>query len=98
MIVKENSKAYSSKRTLVQGQGFVDIAKGIVSYIAQNKDLIAKPMLRAVGNIGALGMTEVSKALIKKTAAEKIPAKKQLDPESMQILERLKIGRGIKQF
>ena len=93
MIVKQKSKAYSSKRTLIQGQGFVDILKGIGSYIAQNKDLIAKPMLGAVGDIAAFGMTEASKALIKKIAA-----KKQLDPESMQILERLKIGRGIKQF
>jgi len=35
MIVKERSKAYSSKRTMIHGQGFVDTLKGIGSYISQ---------------------------------------------------------------
>ena len=61
----------TSKRVMVYGYGFVDSLQNIGSYIAQNKDLIAKPMLSAVGEIGALALTEGSKALIKKLAAEK---------------------------
>ena len=95
MIVKQKNKAYSSKRTMVHGRGFVDTLKGIGSYVSQNKDLIAKPMLGAVGDIGALAMIEGSKALIRK-----IVASKQLDPESRQIIESLKIprGSGLKKF
>lgn len=96
MIVREKSKAYSSKRTLVHGRGFVDTLKGIGSYISQNKDLIAKPMLGAVGDVGAFAMMEASKALIRKMIAEK--HKGQLNPESRQIIESLKTGSGIKKF
>ena len=96
MIVKEKSKAYSSKRTMIHGQGFVDTLKGVGSYISQNKDLITKPMLGAVGEIGALAMVEGSKALMRKMTKEK--NKSQLDAESQQIIESLKFGSGIKKF
>lgn len=96
MIAREQRKAYSSKRTLVHGRRFVDTLKGIGSYVSQNKDLIAKPVLGAVGDIGAFAMTEASKALIRKMVAEK--NKGQLDPESRQIIESLKTGSGIKRF
>jgi hypothetical protein len=79
---------------MIHGQGFVDTLKGIGSYVYENKDLIAKPMLGAVGDIGAFAMAEASKALIRKIAAEK--QKEQLDPESRQIIENLKTGSGIK--
>ena len=96
MIVNQKSKAYSSKRTIIHGRGFVDTLKGIGSYVYQNKDLIAKPMLGAAGDIGALAMVEATKALIRKAAA------KRRDPESEQILESLLVpratGSGIKRF
>ena len=60
MIVNQKSKAYSSKRTTIHGRRFVDTLKGIGSYVYQNKDLIAKPMLGAVGDIGALAMVEAT--------------------------------------
>ena len=86
MIVKDKSKLHSSKKTMIYGNGFVD------SYITQNKDLIAKPM--------SLAMLEGSKALIRKMTAEK--NKDQLDPESKQILDSLKVprisGSGLKRF
>lgn len=93
MIVREKSKQPNSKKTMVYGRGFVDTLKGIGSYVAQNKDLIARPMLGAVGDIGAFALAEGGKALIRKIAS-----KKQLDPEAEQILERLKAGSGIKKF
>jgi len=64
MIITKRNKGYSSKRKYIQGKGFVDSLRSIGSYIAQNKDLIAKPMLGAVGNLGAFGLTEGGKALI----------------------------------
>lgn len=56
MIIKNNTKGYSTKRKHIQGAGFFDSLKSIGSYIAQNKDLIAKPVLGAVGNLTALGI------------------------------------------
>ena len=53
---------FSNKRKYVQGSGFMD---EIGSYILENKDLIAKPLLGAVGNIGAMALTEGSKFLLK---------------------------------
>src|SRR6476619_5673742 len=64
MIITKRNKGYSSKRKYIQGKGFVDSLRSIGSYIAQNKDLIAKPILGAVGNLGAFGLTEGGKALI----------------------------------
>ena len=113
MIIKKNQTYTSkrkmqtdgpitSKRVMVYGYGFVDSLQNIGSYIAQNKDLIAKPMLSAVGEIEALALTEGSKALIKKLSAEK--KKKELigdgslDSNSKQILDKLISGSGIKKF
>ena len=100
MIVKEKSKPYSSKNTMIYGKGFVDTLKGIGSYVYQNIDLLAKPTLGAVGNAAAFGVEEAGKALIRKLIADK--HKGQLGEESRQILERLKApqttGSGIKKF
>jgi len=71
MIVKEKSKRYNSNKTMIYGKGFVDTLKSIGSYVSQNKDLIAKPMLGAAGDIAALAMVEASKAIIRKATAEK---------------------------
>jgi hypothetical protein len=96
MIVKKKNQMYTSKRTMVYGSGFLDTLKDIGSYILRNKDLLAKPMLSAVGEIGGLALTEASKALINKLTTDK--KKKELDPNSKQILERLTLGSGIKRF
>ena len=96
MIVKKKNKMYTSKSAMVHGNGYMDTLRGIGSYIAQNKDLIAKPMLGAVGELGAFGLMEGGKALIRKLAEEK-PIK-QLNSESQQILDRLYNGSGIKKF
>ena len=79
---------------MVYGSGFVDILKKIGSYLFENKDLIAKPLLEAVGEVGGLALTEGSKALIKKLSADN--KKKELDPSSKEILDRLVSGSGIK--
>ena len=97
MIIKKKNQMYTSKRNMIYGYGFVDTLKDIGSYIAQNKDLIAKPMLSAVGELGGLALTEGGKALIKKLSTDK-KKKKQLDPSSQQILDKLVSGSGIKRF
>lgn len=101
MIVKERSKMYTSKRTMIHGHGYVDILKGIGSYISQNKDLIARPMLGAIGDLTAFAATEGGKALIRKIASKK----DNISAESRQILDRLQspltseiVGSGIKRF
>ena len=50
MIINNRIHGYSSNRKYVQDAGFTDTIKSIGSYISQNKDLLAKPLLSAVGN------------------------------------------------
>src|SRR5580698_10749147 len=72
MIVKKKNHMYTNKRKYVQGSGFLSAKIGsgfmndVGSYILENKDLIAKPLLGAVGNIGALALTEGSKWAVNK--------------------------------
>ena len=96
---------YTSKRRMVHGHGYVDVLKGIGSYIAQNKDLIAKPMLGAVGDLAAFGLSEGGKAIIKKLANKNNNNTSNLSTQSREILDRLQkpmtsqsMGSGIKRF
>jgi len=97
MIITKRNRAYSSKRKYIQGKGFVDSLRSIGSYIVQNKDLIAKPMLGAVGNLGAFGLTEGGKALIthliNKKRDDKVPVNNsdlpQLSSKGKEILESI---------
>jgi hypothetical protein len=92
MLVKKKNHMYSNQRKFVHGAGFFDSLtsglRGIGSYISQNRDLIAKPLLGAVGNIGALALTEGGKALISRIAKQTTTSKK-LDADSNKILESL---------
>ena len=100
MIVKKKNRMYTSKRTMIHGQGYVDVLKGIGSYMFENKDLIAKPMMGAVGNLAALALTQGGKSIINRLAKEK-----ELKPEAKQIIADIMrpsvnniIGSGIKKF
>ena len=98
MIVKQKNYIYTNRRKYVQGSGFVN---DLGSYVLQNKDLIAKPLLGAVGNIGAMALTEGSKVLLNKlvrNSTEGSKARPELNEKSMQIIEELKRGSGIKKF
>ena len=68
MIVRKQTRGYSSHRKYIQGKGFTDSLvsslRSIGSYVSQNKDLIAKPILGAVGNLAATGLEEGGKALL----------------------------------
>ena len=94
-----------SKRKYIQGKGFTDSLmsslKSIGSYVARNKDLIAKPLLGAVGDLAATGISQGVPALIKYINNKNKGSKKEdkatpsknilptLDSNSITILENL---------
>ena len=91
------------KRKYIQGKGFTDSLmsslRSIGSYVAQNKDLIAKPLLGAVGDLAATGISQGVPAVIKyinnknrESKKAEIPIKNvlpTLDSNSIAILESL---------
>src|SRR5277367_213405 len=102
MIITKRNRGYSSTRKYIQGKGFVDSLRSIGLYITQNKDLIAKPMLGAVGNVGAFALTEGVKALtthvINKKRNEKVSVNNSnlphLSPNENEILQSIINGRS----
>jgi hypothetical protein len=98
MIIKK-THGYHSNKKYVHGKGFVDSLssslKSIGSYVFQNKDLIAKPLLGAVGNLAAVGLEEGGKALLKKILNKKsqnTQNPQKLDAKSLDILQNI-IGK-----
>ena len=112
MIVRNKNQMYSINRKMVHGRGFLDTLSSIGSYISQNKDLLAKPMLGAVGNIGALALTEASRAILRKVLSQKskeiTPSNtSNISPNYQDILNEITksvnpvgniVGSGIKKF
>ena len=95
MIVKR-TRGYGARRKFIQGKGFVDSLssslRSIGSYVSQNKDLIAKPLLGAVGNLAATGLTEGTKALLNRILSKKAGVKTEsphLDSKSQAILQNI---------
>jgi hypothetical protein len=64
IVLSKQNRGYTSQRKYVQGKGFLDTLKTIGSYVSQNRDLIAKPLLGAAGNLAAFGVEEGGKALL----------------------------------
>ena len=79
MLVNRNRYGFSSKKKHVTGTGFVDslssifnsikasaapIFKSVGNYVADNKDLIAKPVLGAIGSLAATGLASGIPAII----------------------------------
>jgi len=114
MLINRNSYGYSAHKKYVTGRGFVDSFRGLTSnissYLATNKDLIAKPMLSAIGSLGALGLTTGVPALLHHiiNKKNKVPVTPKIpdDPKYKEILDNLTstptvtnlIGSGIKQL
>lgn len=128
MLITKNARGYSRKKKYIVGRGFVDTLssvfnslkasavpalRGIGTYVSNNKDLIAKPLLGAVGSLAATGLTTGVPALIGHIM-NKNKNKKQVvtvdDPKYKEILQSLvpvtnligsgvkKRGAGIKRF
>lgn len=79
MLITKNARGYSRKKRYIIGRGFVDLLsnvfnslkasavpalRNIGSYVSNNKDLIAKPLLGAVGSLAATGLTAGVPAII----------------------------------
>jgi len=79
MLINKNTHGYSRNKKLIMGRGFVDTMssvfnslkatvapafRSIGSYVSKNRDLIAKPLLGAVGSLAAKGLSEGVPALI----------------------------------
>jgi len=79
----KNVRGFSNNKKKIIGRGFVDslssmfnsikasalpALKGVGSYLSTNKDQILKPLLGAVGTLGAKALTEGLPALINKIA------------------------------
>lgn len=80
------------KRKYIQGKGFTDSLmsslRSVGSYVAQNKDLIAKPLLGAVGDLAATGISQGVPALIKYINNKNKGSKKE-DPPNKNVLPTL---------
>lgn len=105
MIIIKKDCPYTSNKSCVQGAGFMDSLssglRNVGSYILQNKDLIAKPMLGAAGNLAALGFTEGAIAIAKKIANKNNKSKAidsqqfqktMLNPNNQELLQKLLSG------
>jgi hypothetical protein len=107
MLVQKYAHGYSRKKKHITGRGFVDslssvfnsikasavpTLKSIGSYVSSNKDLIAKPLLGAVGSLAATGLTAGVPALL-----SHIMKRKQVtvdDPKYKEILQSLEPERS----
>jgi len=112
MISKKKDRSYTTHKKYIQGKGFLDTLtstlRNVGSYISQNKDLIAKPMLGAVGNLAAFGLTEVGKKQLSRLINKNNKAKTtELSPKDLEIIQNILpnslpttniIGSGIKKF
>lgn len=79
MLINKNTYGYSRNKKHITGRGFVDTMssvfnslkasvaptfRSIGSYVSTNRDLIAKPVLGAIGSLAATGLTAGVPALI----------------------------------
>jgi hypothetical protein len=96
MIVARNSSrnsGYSRNKKFVIGRGFTDTLSnalaGVKTYLSTNRDLIAKPLLSAVGSLGALGISAGVPSLIRHIA-ERNRKKPQPTPTEPMIMDDAK--------
>jgi hypothetical protein len=111
MLINKKTYGYSRNKKHITGRGFVDAMssvfnslkssvaptfRNISSYVSSNRDLIAKPILGAIGSLAATGLTAGVPALIshianrnKSRASEpKIPD----DPKYKEILQSMMVA------
>jgi hypothetical protein len=85
--------------------------RNVGSYISQNKDLIAKPLLGAAGNLAAFGLTEEGKKAISylMNKNNNKTNKSEFSSKDLEVLQNIMvnppdipstniIGSGIKKF
>ena len=84
MIQRKRSKNYSKRVKHVRGAGFMDIIKSFGSYINQNKDLIAKPVLAGIGELEVYAVNKGVKALM-----DKILSKERVENKGVKAMEKI---------
>jgi hypothetical protein len=104
MLVTKNTYGYSRNKKLIMGRGFLDslssafnsirasaapALRSIGSYISNNKDLIAKPLMGAVGSLAATGLTAGVPALINHIRNKNRKQVTVDDPKYKEILQSL---------
>ena len=94
MIIKKKDRSYTTHKKYIQGKGFLDslssTLRNVGSYLSQNKDLIAKPMLGAVGNLAAFGLTELGKQQLSRLINKNNKAKTtELSPKDLEIIQNI---------
>jgi hypothetical protein len=67
MIVRKQSKNYLKRAKYIRGSGIQDI----FSYIGENKDLLAKPLIAATGQLAAGALTEIGRAALNRILQRK---------------------------
>src|SRR3989442_3637056 len=112
MIIKKKDRSYTTHKKYIQGKGFLDslssTLRNVGSYLSQNKDLIANPMLGAVGNLAAFGLTELGKQQLSRLINKNNKSKTtELSPKDLELIQNILpnslpttniIGSGIKKF
>ena len=96
MLINKNAHGYSKKKKNVVGKGFVDSLSSIFnsvkasampalqsvgSYVSNNKDLIAKPILGALGSLAATGLTAGVPAILNHIASRNKNRQAKTEPE-----------------
>jgi hypothetical protein len=104
MLITTNSYGYSKNKKYITGRGFVDslsrvlnslkssIGSPVASYISTNRDLIAKPLLGAIGSLAATGLTAGVPTLINHIMSKKHQNQQPAipdDPKYKEILQTL---------
>src|SRR5271157_3392074 len=96
MLINKNVHGYSKNKKYVAGRGFVDSLSSIFnsvkasamptlqsfgSYISNNRDLIAKPILGALGSLAATGLTAGVPAILNHIASKNRKRQLNVEPE-----------------
>ena len=96
MLINKNRYGYSKNKKYVEGKGFVDSLSSIFnsikasampalqsvgSYVSSNKDLIAKPILGALGSLAATGLTAGVPAILNHIASRNKNRQVKTEPE-----------------
>src|SRR5271155_5728256 len=96
MLINKNVHGYSKNKKYVVGRGFVDSLSSIFnsikasampalqsvgSYILNNKDLIAKPILGALGSLATTGLTAGVPTILNHIASRNKNRQSNTEPE-----------------
>ena len=96
MLINKNVHGYSKNKKYVVGRGFVDSLSSIFnsikasampalqsvgSYVSNNKDLIAKPILGALGSLAATGLTAGVPTILNHIASRNKKRQRNAEPE-----------------